>query len=103
MSTVEEFKKTADIIAGNDASSLRSPEAQASYFIDKAQIEATIANTKALTKALQELTKAVDTMAMGLIGELMSLKETLNICLTPNKTEIKQSLKKGQSAKSDNS
>ena len=98
MSTVEELEKTADIIAGNDASSLRSPEAQASYFINKAQVEATMENTK----ALQELTKSIDTMAMGLIGELMSLKETLSICLTPNKTEIKQSLKKGQSAKSDN-
>jgi len=102
MSTVEELEKTADVIAGNDASSLRSPEAQASYFIDKALVEATIDNSKALTKALQELTKSVDTMAMGLIGELMSLKETLNICLTPNKTEVKQSLKRGQNAKSDN-
>jgi len=77
MSTVEELEKTADGIAGNDASSLRSPEAQASYFIDKAQVEATVENTK----ALKELSKTIDTMAMGIIGELMSLKETLNTCL----------------------
>ena len=77
MSTVEELGKTADSIAGNEASSLRSPEAQASYFVDKAQVAATMENTK----AIQELTKAVDTMPMGLIGELMSLKETLATCL----------------------
>ena len=77
MSTVEELGKTADSIAGNEASSLRSPEAQASYFVDKAQVAATMENTK----AVQELTKTIDTMAMGLIGELMSLKETLATCL----------------------
>jgi hypothetical protein len=76
MSTVEELKKIADGIAGNEAGSLRSPEAQASYFIDKAQVEATVENTK----ALKELSKTIDTMAMGIIGELMSLKETLVTC-----------------------
>ena len=81
MSTVEELEKTADGIAGNDAGSLRSPEAQASYFIDKAQIEATVENTK----ALKELNKTIDTMAMGIIGELMSLKETLITCLMHDK------------------
>ena len=76
MSTVEELEKIADGIAGNEAGSLRSPEAQASYFIDKAQVEATVENTK----ALKELSKTIDTMAMGIIGELMSLKETLVTC-----------------------
>jgi len=95
MSTVEALKKTADGIAGDGAGSLRSPEAQASYFINKAQVEATMENTK----ALQELTKAVDAMAMGLIGELMSLKETLSVCLTPSKPEVKQTLKKELSTK----
>lgn len=97
MSTVEELGKTADGIAGNDASSLRSPEAQASYFLDKAQVESTMENTR----ALQELTKAVDTMAMGLIGELMSLKETLSVCFPPNKTEVTE-VKKGKKTQSDN-
>ena len=77
MSTVEELEKTADGIAGNEAGSLRSPEAQASHFMDKAQLEATLDNTK----ALKELSKTIDTMAMGIIGELMSLKETLITCL----------------------
>jgi len=77
MSTVQELEKTADGIAGNGASSLRSPEAQASHFMDKAQLEATINNTK----ALKELSKTLDTMAIGIIGELMSLKETLVTCL----------------------
>ena len=81
MSTVEELEKTADGIAGNDASSLRSPEAQASYFIYKAQVKATVENTK----ALKELSKTIDTMAMGIIGELMSLKETLITCLMHDK------------------
>jgi hypothetical protein len=77
MSTVEELEKVADGIAGNEAGSLRSPEAQASYFIDKAKVEATLENTK----ALKELSKTIDTMAIGIIGELMSLKETLVTCL----------------------
>ena len=85
MSTVEELEKTADVIAGNSASSLRSPEAQASYFIDKAQVEATVEATVENTKALKELSKTIDTMAMGIIGELMSLKETLITCLMHDK------------------
>ena len=97
MSTVEELEKTADGIAGNEASSLRSPEAQASHFMDKAQLEATVDNTK----ALKELSKTIDTMAMGIIGELMSLKETLSICFPPNKTEVIE-LKKGKNTQSDN-
>jgi len=45
------------------------------------QVEATIENTK----ALKELNKTIDKMAMGIIGELMSLKETLVTCLVQNK------------------
>jgi len=49
--------------------------------MDKAQLEATLDNTKALKK----LNKTIDTMAIGIIGELMSLKETLVTCLMHDK------------------
>ena len=65
MTTENRFVGIADSIAGNGAASLRSPEAQASYFMEKAKVEAIAQNTK----AVETLAKAIDSMAFGMIGE----------------------------------
>lgn len=73
MSTENMYVGIAEGIAGNGAASLRSPEAQAAYFMERAKVEAVTQNTK----AIEALAKSIDTMAFGIIGELMSLKEAL--------------------------
>ena len=81
MSEENMYVGMAEGIAGNGAASLRSPEAQAAYFMERAKVEAITQNTK----AVETFAKSVDTMAFGIIGELMSLKEAL----TPNEKEEK--------------
>ena len=81
MSEENMYVGMAEGIAGNGAASLRSPEAQAAYFMERAKVEAITHNTK----AVEVLAKSIDTMAFGIIGELMSLKEAL----TPNEKEEK--------------
>lgn len=73
MSEENVYVGIAEGIAGNGAASLRSPEAQAAYFMERAKVEAVTKNTK----AVEALAKSIDTMAFGIIGELMSLKEAL--------------------------
>ena len=81
MSEENMYVGMAEGIAGTGAASLRSPEAQAAYFMERAKVEAITQNTK----AVEVLAKSIDTMAFGIIGELMSLKEAL----TPNEKEEK--------------
>lgn len=81
MSEENMYVGMAEGIAGNGAASLRSPEAQAAYFMERAKVEAITQNTK----AVEVLAKSIDTMAFGIIGELMSLKEAL----TTNEKEEK--------------
>ena len=81
MSEENMYVGMAEGIAGNGAASLRSTEAQAAYFMERAKVEAITQNTK----AVETLAKSVDTMAFGIIGELMSLKEAL----TTNEKEEK--------------
>ena len=80
MSNENRFIGQSEIVAGNEAGSLRSPEAQASYLMERAKVEAMTQNTK----AIGELTKAVEAMSFALIGEMMSLKETIDTCLNQN-------------------
>jgi len=86
MSDENRFIRTAEEIAGNDGGSLRSPEAQASYFMERAKVEAITQNTK----ATEELTKAIESMSFALIGEMMSLKETIDTCLTQTRLPVKE-------------
>ena len=81
MSEENMYVGMAEGIAGNGAASLRSPEAQAAYCMERAKVEAITQNTK----AVEVLAKSIDTMAFGIIGELMSLKEAL----PPNEKEEK--------------
>ena len=81
MSEENMYVGMADGVVGNGAASLRSTEAQAAYFMERAKVEAITQNTK----AVETLAKSVDTMAFGIIGELMSLKEAL----TTNEKEEK--------------
>ena len=79
MSEENVYVGMAEGIAGNGAASLRSPESQAAYFMERAKVEALTQNTK----AVEALAKSIDTMAFGIIRELMSLKEAL----TPDEKE----------------
>jgi len=86
MNNENRFIGIADEIAGSGAASLRSPEAQSSYFMERAKVEAITQNTK----AVEDLKKSIDTLSMGLVGELMSLKETLNSCLEKTSSTTKE-------------
>ena len=81
MTSNNQYMVQAESVAGSNAGSLRSPEAQSSYFLEMAKVEAIISNTK----AIEELTKTVDIIAKGILGEMMSLKETLSNYEVPSK------------------
>jgi len=81
MTSNNQYIVQADVVAGSNAGSLRSPEAQSSYFLEMAKVEAITSNTI----AIEELTRTIDAIAKGIIGEMMSLKETIGNYNVPSK------------------
>jgi len=81
MTSNNQYIVQAEVVAGSNAGSLRSPEAQSSYFLEMAKVEAITSNTI----AIEELTRTIDAIAKGIIGEMMSLKETIGNYNVPSK------------------
>ena len=75
MTSNNQYIVQAEVVAGSNAGSLRSPEAQSSYFL------AITSNTR----AIEELTKTIDSIAKGILGEMMSLKEAVDNYNVPRK------------------
>ena len=81
MTSNNQYIVQAEVVAGSNAGSLRSPEAQSSYFLEMAKVEAITSNTR----AIEDLTKTIDSIAKGILGEMMSLKEAVDNYNVPRK------------------